>query len=306
METMLIVMASVSTAAAVGLAAMLVKMLRDERRRSDARVQALMDVAGVEYLASTVREPADKLVPSHFHAIPEGHERPAAKPGKPAKRAAATPQAPVFQDLDLNPSRVPSSRGPSSAEASRFIVSGREGGRAPGPPASERVSGIDSMFAEPERRSPWPNRIAVAAACAAFVALLGFVWLPGSRGGSDTQQAVTGTSGSAAPLELLALGHTADADGLTISGIVQNPRGGTALTNVVASASLFASDGAVVANGSAPLDFTQLRPGDESPFVVKVPTPAGVSRYRVSFRNDKGTVLGHIDRRAADPVARRQ
>jgi hypothetical protein len=282
METMLIVIASVSTAAALGLGAMLVKMLRDERERSDARVQALMDVAGVEYLASTVREPADKLVPSHFHAIPEGHERPAPQRAKPVKRTAAAPPNPL-QDLELNPSsRAPSSRAPES------------------------VSGIDSMFAEPERRSPWPNRFAVAAACAAFVALLGFVLLPGSRDGSDTQQAVAGTSGSAAPLELLALGHTTEADALTISGIVQNPRGGTALTNVVATASLFASDGAVVANGSAPLDFTQLRPGDESPFVVKVPTPAGVSRYRVSFRNEKGAVLGHIDRRGADPVARRQ
>ena len=274
---MLIVIASLSTAAALGLGAMLVKMLRDERQRSDARVQALMDVAGVEYLASTVREPADKLVPSHFRAIPEGHERPAAKRAKPVKPAApAARGGSAVQDLDLNPR------------------------------AAEPVSGIDSMFAEPERRSPWPNRIAVAAACAAIVSLLGFVLLPGSRSGSDAQQAATGTSGSSAPLELLALGHTADADGLTISGVVQNPRGGTALTNVVATASLFASNGAVVANGSAPLDFTQLRPGEESPFVVKVPTPAGVARYRVSFRNEKGAVLGHVDRRGADPVARRQ
>ena len=289
METMLIVIASVSTAAALGLGAMLVKMLRDERQRSDARVQALMDVAGVEYLASTVREPADKLVPSHFHAIPEEHARPAAKRAQPVTRAAPAAQNPAYQDLELNP---PSSRAPSS--------------RAPELRAPESVSGIDSMFAEPERRSPWPNRVAVAAACAAIVVLLGFVLLPGSRDNRETQQAATGTSGSATPLELLALGHTADADGLTISGIVQNPRGGTALANVVATASLFSSTGAVVANGSAPLDFTQLRPGEESPFVVKVPTPAGVARYRVSFRNEKGAVLGHVDRRGADPVARRQ
>lgn len=288
---MLIVIASLSTAAALGLGAMLVKMLRDERQRSDARVQALMDVAGVEYLASTVREPADKLVPSHFHAVPDGHARPAAKRTQPVKRAAPAVQAPAFHDLELNP-RPPSSRAPEL--------------RAPELRAPESVSGIDSMFAEPERRSPWPNRVAVAAACAAIVVLLGFVLLPGSRDNRETQQAATGTSGSAAPLELLALGHTADADGLTISGIVQNPRGGTALANVVATASLLSSNGAVVANGSAPLDFTQLRPGDESPFVVKVPTPAGVARYRVSFRNEKGAVLGHVDRRGADPVARRQ
>jgi hypothetical protein len=274
METTLTIIAVLSTTAAFSLGAILVKMLRDERRRSDARVQALMDVAGVDYLAATVREPADKLVPSHFHAIPEGQQRPAAKRAKPAKPAAPPariPQPAVAQDLELNPS----------------------------------VAGIDSMFAEPERRSPWPSRVGVAAACAAVVALAGFLLFSGSRTGGDTKRAEADAV-SSAPLELLALGHTAEADGLTISGIVQNPRGGTALADVVATASLFGSDGAVVAVGQAPLDFTQLRPGDESPFVVKVPTAAGVARYRVSFKNGKGAVLGHVDRRGVDPVARRQ
>ena len=283
METTLTIIAVLSTTAAFALGAILVKMLRDERRRSDARVQALMDVAGVDYLAATVREPADKLVPSHFHAIPEGHERPAAKRAKPLTRKAPADRRSTFQDLELNP-RAPE---PSSS-------------RAP-----ESVSGIDSMFAEPERRSPWPSRVGVAAACAAVVALAGFLLFSGSRNGGDPKQAEASTV-SSAPLELLALGHTAEADGLTISGIVQNPRGGTALADVVATASLFGSDGAVVAVGQAPLDFTQLRPGDESPFVVKVPTAAGVARYRVSFRNGKGAVLGHVDRRGVDPVARRQ
>src|SRR5688572_4127850 len=103
METMLIAIASLSTAAAFALGGLVVKMLRDERRRSDARVQALMDVAGVDFLAATVREPADRLVPSHFHAIPEGHERPAAKRAQPVKRAAPAGRGPAFQDLELNP-----------------------------------------------------------------------------------------------------------------------------------------------------------------------------------------------------------
>ena len=268
---MLIVIASLSTTAAFALGGLVVKMLRDERRRSDARVQALMDVAGVDFLAATVREPADRLVPSHFHAIPEGHERPAARRQKPVK--APPPQAAVAQDLELNPP----------------------------------VAGVDGMFAEPERRSPWPSRVAVAVGCAALVALIGFVAFSGSReGGGEANRTAAETAAGAAPLELLALGHTSDADGLTISGIVQNPRAGTALTDVVATASLFAKDGAVVATGNAPLDFTQLRPGDESPFVVQVSPAAGVARYRVSFRSGKGAVLGHVDRRGADPVARRQ
>ena len=293
METTLTIIAAVSTTAAFALGGILVKMLRDERRRSDARVQALMDVAGVDILAATVREPADKLVPSHFHAIPEGHGRPAAKRAQPVKRAAPAARDAAFQDLELNPrvSAPPSSRAPEP--------------RAPELRAPESVSGIDAMFAEPERRSPWPGRVAVAAACAALVSLVGFLMLSGP-GRSNRDAATTNAEAVAAPLELLALGHTADADGLTISGIVQNPRGGTSLAGVVATASLFGKDGALVAAGEAPLDFTQLRPGDESPFVVKVPTAAGVARYRVSFKNGRGAVLGHVDRRGADPVARRQ
>ena len=114
METTLTIIAVLSTTAAFSLGAMLVKMLRDERRRSDARVQSLMDVAGVDYLAATVREPADKLVPSHFHAIPEGHERPAAKRAKPLTRKAPADRRSTFQDLELNPRapEPPSSRAP--------------------------------------------------------------------------------------------------------------------------------------------------------------------------------------------------
>jgi hypothetical protein len=264
-----------------------------------------MDVAGVDYLAATVREPADRLVPSHFHAIPEGHERPAAKPAQPAKRAVPAAQRPAYQDLDLNP---PAFAGAHDSRA----TAGRPSSRAPELPSSrtpelrapESVSGIDAMFAEPERRSPWPSRVAVAAACAALVSLAGFLVFSGP--GTNRDAVSANAEAAAAPLELLALGHTADADGLTISGIVQNPRGGASLADVVATASLFGKDGALVAAGEAPLDFTQLRPGDESPFVVKVPTAAGVARYRVSFKNGKGAVLGHVDRRGADPVARRQ
>ena len=61
---------------------------------------------------------------------------------------------------------------------------------------------------------------------------------------------------------------------------------------------LFAFDrsGAFVASGRAPLDFSALAPGDESPFVVNVPNVSDVARYRVTFRSGNG-VVRHIDRR---------
>jgi len=52
-----------------------------------------------------------------------------------------------------------------------------------------------------------------------------------------------------------------------------------------------------------PLDFTSLTPGDESPFVIRVPVSGEVSRYRVGFRGPDDRVVGHVDRRT-DQVGR--
>ena len=91
--------------------------------------------------------------------------------------------------------------------------------------------------------------------------------------------------------------HTREGRSLTVTGLVRNPRAGVPRANITAVISLFDRSGAVVANGRAALDFTNLAPGDESPFVVKLPDIAGVARYRVSFRTDAGA-LRHLDRRA--------
>jgi hypothetical protein len=264
METLLIVIAALSTTAAFVLGALVFKLLRDERRRSDARVQVLMDAAGVSApdLASREQQPAHKLVPSHFQPVPQ-REVP-----KRATRRAPAPAAGV--DLELHP------------------------------PTGE----VRGMFAEPQSRSPWPSRVAAAAACAVLATITGLLLF----GGTNTPSPSPGenTAASRAPLELLALGHSADGTGLTISGIVQNPRGSTPLSGVLVTALLIAQDGSHVGSAHAPLDFTRLRPGEESPFVVKVSSAAGVARYRVSFKDANGGVLGHVDRRAAAPVARRE
>ncbi len=111
---------------------------------------------------------------------------------------------------------------------------------------------------------------------------------------------------------MLSLKQTQGTDALTITGLVQNPRDGAVLSNVKATALLFGADGTFLASGGAALDFTVLRPGDESPFVINVPVTAPVARYRVGFRSEDGHVIGHVDRRTAptmasgsEPVARR-
>ncbi len=104
-------------------------------------------------------------------------------------------------------------------------------------------------------------------------------------------------------LELLSLKQSQEANALTITGLVQNPRDGAVLSKVSATALLFGPDGTFLASGRAALDFTVLRPGDESGFVINVPVTAPVARYRVGFRSEDGRVIGHIDRRTAATMA---
>ena len=100
-----------------------------------------------------------------------------------------------------------------------------------------------------------------------------------------------------AALELLSMHHAREGRSLTVTGLVRNPRAGVSRSNIAAVVFAFDRSGAVVASGRAALDFINLAPGDESPFVVKIADAGGVARYRVSFRTEAGA-LRHRDRRA--------
>ena len=99
-----------------------------------------------------------------------------------------------------------------------------------------------------------------------------------------------------APLELVSMRHQREGTTLTVSGFVRNPTAGAAVNGVTAVVFAFDRKGGFVASGRAPLDFSALAPGDESPFVVSVPNVSDVARYRVSFRTGRG-VVRHVDRR---------
>lgn len=159
-----------------------------------------------------------------------------------------------------------------------------------------------------------PNRRWVALATAAIVMALliggGYLLLkPAALDASATVAAAptsttptrARTSPTAAPLELLSLKHVNDAGTFTITGLVQDPADGEPLSHVTAVVYLFDGDGAYFATGRAALEFTGLRPGEESPFLVKIPTTARVARYRVGFRRDDGSVIAHVDRRGQAP-----
>lgn len=183
-------------------------------------------------------------------------------------------------------------------------------------PAGQAVAGVSQLFVQAEPRSPWGRRAAVAGALAATVLVIGFAATSASR------PAAVATNGSAAsapeslvppqgsapgavPLELLSLHHVQEAERLVITGVVQNPRRGAALSRLVATAFLFGPDGTFLTSRRAPLDFTNLTPGMESPFVVTVPVTGTVARYRVGFRTEDGRVIAHVDRRTPEALAQK-
>lgn len=119
-------------------------------------------------------------------------------------------------------------------------------------------------------------------------------------GTSPVAAPVAGAAGAAtattalAPLELIALSHERDGDGLIVRGAVRNPGRGTAAAGpVVAVVSAFDRDGALVASGRAPIEAAA---GVESTFAVTMAEVDAPHRYRVSFRSGDRAVA-HVDRR---------
>jgi hypothetical protein len=101
----------------------------------------------------------------------------------------------------------------------------------------------------------------------------------------------------ATPLELIALGHERQPDRLTVRGVVRNPTAGAEVRQLNAVVLLFDHDGGFVATARAPIDGADLAPGAERTFVVSIPASADVERYRVSFRSDDH-VVPHVDHRS--------
>lgn len=138
-------------------------------------------------------------------------------------------------------------------------------------------------------------------AAAAVVFAIGLVVFGGVR---MTGERPSAAAAPAAPLELLSLRHERQGPRLSVAGLVRNPGAGIGQLDAVVL--LFDEQGTFVTSARAPVEFTRLGAGDESPFVINLDAPQSVARYRVSFRSDDRTVP-HVDRRgdtaAAAPVS---
>ena len=171
---------------------------------------------------------------------------------------------------------------------------------AMGPSASESLRPgevvIGSVFDRGTEGLRGRPLIKVAAGAVMLLLIAGGVFFS-SRTADSALATPNPQSGAGRPLELMSMRHQRQGTTLTVSGLVRNPSGGAVVNRVTAVVFAFDRTGAFVASGRAPLDFSALAPGDESPFVVTVPNVSDVARYRVTFRSGD-TVVRHIDRRS--------
>lgn len=164
--------------------------------------------------------------------------------------------------------------------------------RAPDPPAHDVLRATPVTTWEPAVHTRAPSRGWVPAVLVLLFLALG----AGTVYGLYRPGAVDARA-QALPLDLLSLSHRLDAGGLVVTGLIQNPREGRPVPRVMAVVYVFNAGGEYAASGKAALEFAPLAPGAESPFVVRIPAIEGVTRFRVGFRAEDGSVVAHIDRR---------
>src|SRR5262245_43303255 len=216
MNNLLVIITFASVAVAAGMSFVVLRMVRDERQRSDARASMLAELVSQDHEAEAFEPP----------------------PPRPVRRTSTTVTRPA----------------PPAIPDTARIDDGRD------LDLHQDVSSVADLFVEPERGSPWPGRAVVIGGLAVVAACLALLVLP-SR--DRATPAAASPTTQPAPLELLSLRYTQESDGLTISGLVQNPRNGAPLSQITATAFLFAGDGSFLTSGRAPLDHTTLQAGEE-------------------------------------------
>src|SRR5436190_2634850 len=231
MEPILIVVTALALAIAAAMAVVVVTMLRHEKARSDARIEALSALAAEA--VPTAAEPRHAL--THFPADQVAEWREAVRP---SRESSPSPE-PAHQSprIVAEPIAIRETTPATIDDVDDFEI-------------RPSVAGVADLFAEPERPSPWVNRL-VAMGCLAAIALaIGIaVTTFGSRSAPAPESVpATAVSTDIAPLELLSLRHTAEPDRLVITGLVHNPRNAAPIAHVAATVFVFGPDGALLSS----------------------------------------------------------
>jgi hypothetical protein len=279
MEPVLIGVTLFSLVLATGLAIVAWRLLRHERSRSDVRVEELAALAAsdepeIDVDDAIAAEPElVRTEPVHVLLDP--------RPVVEVREERAVPVPMRFAALD-DPDEDPAVPSWDAAAATQ--------------PAAEPM-----FHATVAPRSNGRRWIGLAAAVLMMtgVGVMAYALRSSALAATIVSDAPAAPV-EAKPLQLLSLRHATDEAGFfTVTGLVEDPPGNRPMSGVIAVVYLFDQQGNYLAGGHSSLELATLQPGEQSPFVVKVATTAGVARYRVGFRHDSGAVVAHVDRRAS-------
>ena len=247
----------------VAMAVVTWRLVREERRRSAARLAALAAELGPR------RAPVE--TPARLASAASVPVAPRVSPPVPA-RTAGRVQTPPRVEVTIR------------EQPALLGGSGTKTGGIFGAPI-ESTSGFLSRFAG----------LGVAAVVLIAVVSAAIFAFP------DRDRDDTAPPEERAPFELLALDHESQDGFLAISGAVRNPLDGADATRLAVIAMAFDGEGTMVASGRAPVSTEVLLPGSEARFEISLPAER-VNRYRISFLINEATVP-HVDRRAVGEPA---
>ena len=298
MESLLLIVTLIALALGAVMSLAAWRLLRDSRARSAARVEALQALAHGEAAHASAAPfrrlgDADEELADQRHwdlALRRDDDRPAV-----SVTAAPTILTAVPAPVRLAQTPPPARLGPPQPLAARVTLRHVE-------PAQDLISSSAMFGAEAAPAAPSRRWFALVAVAGVMVLGAGAAY---SLRTWDVFGAIANAAASprdTQPLELLSLRHaTDDAGTFTVTGLVHNPQSGRPLRGVVAVIYLFDQQGRFLSSGRAAIDVPAFQPGDESPFIVKIPAVGAVTRYRVGFRYTDGAVVAHVDRRGQLP-----
>jgi len=296
---------SLSMAFAMGIVTW--RLIREERRRADARVAVLMaDLAaqgdhgdnGDTPAAVAYRDSSADLATMQLRHQPRRPHEPNVDPAGRTALAA--------------PYMAPRGRLAESTTPRRRSAPARAAG--PTPSTNAAVPPLVVAVTPPVLGAPSPTELftpiggpsaslrpllATVAATVVVLAAVSFTMLFGLPGGAAPNPG----TGTAPAVELLSLAHARQGDYLTITGSIRNPTDGIERGHLSVTAIVFDHAGGVVGTGQTPLPVRVLSPGSETLFTISLPDAERINRYRISFMQGPDRVP-HVDRRRPNDLAR--
>jgi hypothetical protein len=320
MEPILVIVTLVSLALAMAMGVITWRLLQEERQRADARVAVLE-----QGLAESFHTTTPPATPAPASVFARRATAPLDAPSySPDSRGSSPEIVTVSDDTDwlaefpsatFHPATQEATLNGVSSDTARFTLPLQAArasdtselrttfDEADAAGAATTVDTRGDLFGqtvanEAEAGGMSRRLVAVAAVAAVMICAVLAVWTIG-RVMAPAADPKAAAAVAPAALELVALHHTQDSSAgtITINGLVRNPVAGAEQDRLTAVVFFFDSQGNFLSSTRAPLDFRALAPGEESPFQLSASVPAGVARYRVSFRRDEGAIVPHVDRR---------